>query len=200
MPGSHYFSTSTPTRNAYFVDSIDRRPARPYPPHSARSCAPRVVSRWKQGVAGWRVEPPGLRPNPTSSPVNSRISPVDRSRLLTAPSNVGGQDAKSQPGQAHALPFTGRFCRTATSMRCMRRSASRSTSCSQSQDPYVWHGRLDYAVGAAQQKLLLQTEFLSAAGWTGLLERDGQKVPVLTKWVSEAVKERQGCILGALVV
>lgn len=49
----------------------------------AFSTVGREVSR------GWRAQPPGLRPNPTSALANSHVSPVARKGLLTAPSNAG---------------------------------------------------------------------------------------------------------------
>ena len=87
MPGSHTFSI--PTEKACFVDHGTLRLYRPYPPHSAGSCVWRVLSGWKRGLAGLRVQPPGLRPNPTFSLANSPVSPVDRSPLLTVLSNMG---------------------------------------------------------------------------------------------------------------
>jgi hypothetical protein len=38
-----------------------------------------------------RGQPPGFNADPTFSPANSRVSPVDRLRLLTAPSNAAPQ-------------------------------------------------------------------------------------------------------------
>ena len=49
----------------------------------------------KRGIAGVQAQPPGLRPNPTFSLANSPVSPVDRSRLLRAPSNAASQDRGS---------------------------------------------------------------------------------------------------------
>ena len=39
-----------------------------------------------------RAQPPGFNADPTFSLANSPVSPVDRLRLLTAPSNAGGQE------------------------------------------------------------------------------------------------------------
>ena len=71
-------------RVAVFVDSSASRLLRPYPQHSAGFSLPLVLSGWKRGIAGVQAQPPGLRPNPTFSLANSPVSPVDRSRLLTA--------------------------------------------------------------------------------------------------------------------
>ena len=72
--------------------------------------SPRVLSGWKRGIAGVRAQPPGLRPNPTFSLANSPVSPVDRRRLLTAPSNPGGRDfgSKHRPPGAERRAATGR--------------------------------------------------------------------------------------------
>ena len=40
-----------------------------------------------------RAQPQGSKPDPTFSLANSPVSPVDRLRLLTAPSNLAGQSA-----------------------------------------------------------------------------------------------------------
>ena len=100
--GSQYLSAPTPTTR--FVDSRACRLSRPYPPHSARSCAPRVLSGWKRGIAGVQAQPLGLRPTPTFSLANSPRSLVDRKRLLTAPSNAGGP--RTQDFQLGPYPST----------------------------------------------------------------------------------------------
>ena len=82
---------SSPNSKSAFLDSSARRPSRRYPPHSAGFCAPRVFSGWKRDSSGVRPQPPGLRPNPMFSRTNSLVSPVDRSRLLRAPSKAAGE-------------------------------------------------------------------------------------------------------------
>ena len=69
---------------ACFVDSSARRLPPPYPPHSASSCAPRVLSGFEERFDGVQAQPPGLRQNPTFPLANSPVSPVDRSRLLNS--------------------------------------------------------------------------------------------------------------------
>ena len=69
--------TASPTVNLARIPNIPRVLAR---------CV--VLSGWKRCIAGVQAQPPGLRPNPTFSPANSPVSPVDRTRLLTASSNT----------------------------------------------------------------------------------------------------------------
>ena len=88
--GSHFILAPTPI--ACFVDGIAPRVPRPYPQHSASFSAPCFLSGWKRDILGVRTQPPRLRPNPTFSPANSPVSPVDRSRLLTASSKAGCQE------------------------------------------------------------------------------------------------------------
>ena len=87
MPASQYFSTPTPV--ACFVDSSTPFLPRPYPQHSARSSASRVLSSLKRGLAGVRAQSLGLSAHPTFSVAKSPVSPVDRKRLLTASSSLG---------------------------------------------------------------------------------------------------------------
>src|ERR1035438_4366862 len=51
------------------------------------------LSGWRGGFAGVRAQPPGFSPDPKFSLANSPVSPVDRLRLLTAPSNLAAQGA-----------------------------------------------------------------------------------------------------------
>jgi hypothetical protein len=107
--GSHYLCAPTP--NAYFVDSSPSGQLGTYPPHSAGFRMSCVLSGWKRGIVRVHTQPVGLRPNPTFSPANSPVSLVDRSRLLTASSNVGSRaDSFEHPGAVPAevlLVFIG---------------------------------------------------------------------------------------------
>jgi hypothetical protein len=50
---------------------------------------------------GVRAQPPGFSPDPKFSLANSPVSPVDRLRLLTAPSNTASQTVLFQTGYFH---------------------------------------------------------------------------------------------------
>ena len=86
MPASHTIPAPTPF--ACFVDSSARRRLCPYPQHSAGSRALWGSLRLEERSCGGARSTPGLRPNPTFSLANSPVSPVDRTRLLTASSNA----------------------------------------------------------------------------------------------------------------
>jgi hypothetical protein len=60
-------------------------------PNNSKVFAGANLSGWRVGFAGVRAQPPGFRPDPKFSLANSPVSPLDRLRLLTAPSNAGGQ-------------------------------------------------------------------------------------------------------------
>ena len=92
--GSHTFWLST-----CFPVLLDSSPLRPpVIPKNSKVFARRDLSSWKGGFAGVRAQPPGFSPDPTFSLANSPVSPVDRMRLLTASSNVGGHLALSNSG------------------------------------------------------------------------------------------------------
>jgi hypothetical protein len=57
--------------------------------HILRVLACGASPSWKRGLSGVRVQPPGLRLNPTLLHANSSVSPVDRRGLLTASSSAG---------------------------------------------------------------------------------------------------------------
>jgi len=92
-----------PTPSGCFVDSSAPRLPRPYPQHSDSFPAPCVLAGWQRGILGVSTQPPGLRPNPTLSVANSPVSPVDRRRLLTAPSNTGWRLQATAPLMAQIL-------------------------------------------------------------------------------------------------
>src|SRR5208337_1491026 len=59
-------------------------------PNNSKVFAAADLSGWRGGFVGVRDQPPGFSPDPKFSLATSPVSPVDRLRLLTAPSNVGG--------------------------------------------------------------------------------------------------------------
>ena len=62
-------------------------------PNNSKVFGAANLSGWRGGFVGVRAQPPGFRPDPKFSLANSPVSPVDRLRLLTAPSNVGSRVA-----------------------------------------------------------------------------------------------------------
>ena len=58
-------------------------------PNNSKVFAGADLSGWRGGFAGVRAQPPGFSPDPKFSLANSPVSPVDRLRLLTAPSSKG---------------------------------------------------------------------------------------------------------------
>ena len=63
----------------------------PVMPNNSKVFAGADLSGWKGGFVGVRAQPPGFTADPTFSLANSPVSPVDRLRLLTAPSNLAAQ-------------------------------------------------------------------------------------------------------------
>jgi hypothetical protein len=61
-------------------------------PKNSKVFAGVALSSLKGGFAGLRAQPPGFSADPKFSLANSPVSPVDRLRLLTAPSNTVSQE------------------------------------------------------------------------------------------------------------
>jgi len=85
----------------------------PVIPNNSKVFVGADLSGWKRGFAGGRAQPPGFNADPKFSLANSPLSPVDRLRLLTAPSNVAARDAVDRKAidsplamtlQSHATP------------------------------------------------------------------------------------------------
>ena len=64
----------------------------PVIPNSLKVFVGADLSGRKGGFAGVRAQPPGFNADPKFSLANSPVSPVDRLRLLTAPSNLAAQE------------------------------------------------------------------------------------------------------------
>jgi len=87
-------------------------------PNNSKVFAGANLSGWRCGFVGVRAQPPGFSPDPKYSLANSPVSPLDSLRLLTAPSNTGGQEftisnlARPNAGSLrHSHPPVGNFSR-----------------------------------------------------------------------------------------